>query len=113
MSCAYAAGLLGTNRDPRSLTLPRIQDDALAYLIYLLRGVDFEGTQLDNLYAASVGLEGRLLEERLASLPGLRFQRQGDLQTFDWSYAGLAAWGHARLLASAPDVLRSPLEGTP
>ena len=113
MSCAYAAGLLGTNRDPRPITLPRVQDDALAYLLYLLRDVDFEGTLLDNPYTASVGLEGSFLEERLVSLPGLRFQRQGDLHTFDWSYPGLAAWGHARLLANAPHGLRSPLEGTP
>jgi len=95
MSCAYAAGLLATNRDPRQLQVPRVQDDALAYLMYLLRGIHFEGTLLANPYTASVGLEGRLLEARLTSVPGLAFRRQGDLQEFGWSHPGLAAWGEA------------------
>lgn len=95
LSCAYAAGLLATNRDPRPILLPRVQDETLAYLMYLLRGVDFEGTLLANPYTASVGLDGRFLEERLGSAPGLSFRRQGDLQDFGWSFPDLAAWGVA------------------
>ena len=97
LSAAFAAGLLGGNRDPRPIVLPRVRDDALAYLMYFLRGVDFEGSLLDNLYTASVGLEGRFLEERLADLPGLAVRRQGDLLDFTWAYPDLAAWGDARI----------------
>lgn len=93
MSCAYAVGLLGSNRDPRPLKLPRVRDEALAYLMYLLRGVDFDGTLLENPYVASVGLDGRSLEERLHSVPGLHLRRQGDLLDFGWQYPGLGAWG--------------------
>jgi len=96
LSSAYAAGLVGSNRDPRPIVLPRIRDDALAYLMYFLRGVEFEGSLLDNPYARSVGLDGRFLEDRLADLPGLRVQRQGDLVDFTWAYPDLAAWGDAR-----------------
>ena len=93
MSSAYAAGLLGSNRDPRPMLVPRVQDEAIAYLMYLLRGVDFDGSLLDNPYTASVALDGRFLEERLASAPGLCFSRQGDLLDFGWTCAGLAEWG--------------------
>jgi GNAT superfamily N-acetyltransferase len=37
LSAAYAAGLVETNRDPRPLVVPRVGDDALEYLLYLLR----------------------------------------------------------------------------
>ena len=59
LSAAYAAGLVASRRDPRPLTVPRVPDDALEYLLYLLREVEFEGTLLDNPYVASVGLDGR------------------------------------------------------
>jgi len=97
LSAAYAAGLVGTNRDPRPVTFPRVGDDALEYLAYLLRGVDFEGTLLSNPYVESVGLTGGLLEERLRALSGLELRRQGDLVDLGWRHAGLAEWGAARL----------------
>ena len=113
MSCAYAAGLLATNRDPRQILVPRVPDDALAYLMYFLRSIDFQGTLLTNPYTASVGLDGRFLEERLASAPGLKFQRQGDLRDFGWAYPGLAAWGTALFgEPTRPDAVPSSLEGT-
>lgn len=102
LSSAYAAGLLAQNRDPRQLRVPRVQDDALAYLMYLLRGVDFQGSLLANPYTASVGLDGPFLEQRLASAPGIDFRRQGDLHDFGWSYPSLSAWGEAH--SGAPVV---------
>lgn len=101
LSAAYAAGLVATTRDPRPLTLPRIDDDALTYLLYLLRGVTFDGTLLDNPYLASVGLAGAALEDRLRTLRGLAFRRQGDLIDFGWRHPDLAAWAAARF-APAP-----------
>ena len=95
LSAAYSAGLLGTNRDPRPILIPRVPNEALEYLMYLLREVQFDGTLLQNPYTASVGLEGSELEERLRDLPGLAFRRQGDLLDYGWRYANLHAWSDA------------------
>ena len=112
MSCAFSAGLLGSNRDPRPVQTPRVREEALAYLMYFLRSVKFDGTLLDNPYTASVALHGRFLEDRLANVPGLRLCRQGDLLDFDWSYPGLAAWGEAFFgLAADHPALNTTTEG--
>ena len=97
LSAAFAAGLVGSNRDPRPLVLPRVDDDALEYAMYLLREVTFEGSLLDNPYLTSVGLEGPVLEDQLRGLPGLTFKRQGDLVDFGWRYPTLTAWADANL----------------
>lgn len=70
LSAAYSAGLIGSNRDPRPLTLPRVPDVALEYLMYLLRGVEFAGSLLDNPYTTSVGLDGGVLEAGCAGCRG-------------------------------------------
>lgn len=93
LSAAFSAGLLGSNRDPRPLTLPRVPDEALGYLMYLLRETPFEGSLLDNPYTRSVGLEGPELTDRLRGLPGLNFRRLGDLIELDWHQPSLKAWG--------------------
>lgn len=54
LATAKAAGLVKTAKDPRQLAFPRVDDQALTYLLYLLRGVEFEGTLIDNPYLASV-----------------------------------------------------------
>jgi hypothetical protein len=97
LSAAYSAALVTSNRDPRPVGLPRVPDEALTYLMYLLRETEFEGTLLDNPYARSVGLEGAALEERLRGLPGLAFTRQGDLVDFGWKQRDLRAWADAHL----------------
>jgi hypothetical protein len=99
LSSALSAGLVGTNRDPRPLLWPRVDDDALTYILYLLRDVDFAGTLLQNPYLASVGLEGDTLASRLRALPALAFRRQADLVDFGWRFPDLPAWAqslHAR-----------------
>ena len=111
MACAYSAGLLENNRDPRRMRLPRVHNDALAYLMYLLRGVDFEGTLLANPYLASIGLDGRYLEEHLGSAPGLHFRRQGDLHNFGWQYANLGEWGVAMRGEAMPATSHHPPSG--
>ena len=95
LSCAAAAGLLGGKagtRSPRPLTYPRVSDEALTYGVYLLRGVEFEGTLLANPYLQSVGLDGSYLEDRLKGLNALNFRRQGDLLEYGWHYPSLADW---------------------
>lgn len=77
LSAAAEAGILGSVSDPRPIRWPRVPDDALLYLLRLLRGVEFAGTLLDNPYLASVGLTGDTLAARLRTLPGVRYSRQG------------------------------------
>ena len=99
LSAAYSAGLVTSRHDPRPLGFPRVADDALTYLLYLLREVDFEGTLLVNPYLASVGLEGGILEDRLRALPALDLRRQGPLVDFGWRYPGLESWAAATVAA--------------
>jgi len=63
--------------------------------MYLLRGVRFAGTLLENQYLASVGLQGSTLEDKLRGLTALRFRRQGDLIDFGWRYTNLEDWASA------------------
>lgn len=97
LSAAYSAGLVTSNRDPRPVGTPLVPDEALGYLMYLLRETDFAGTLIDNPYTNSVGLPRAILEERLRGLPGLAFQRQGDLIDFGWKHRDLRAWANANL----------------
>lgn len=95
LSAACSAGLVVGKRDPRAVVVPTVPDDALGYLLHLLRGVEFKGTLLDNPYLASVGLGGKPLEDRLRTLSGIRFRRQADLIDFGWEYDDLPAWWQA------------------
>lgn len=97
MSVAHAAGLLETTRDPRPIVTPTIPGRAVAYLMYLLRSVRFEGRLHDNPYLRSVGLEGGLLDDRLRTVPGVGLRRVGDLVELDWRYPGLLGWAHHTL----------------
>jgi Putative inner membrane protein (DUF1819) len=100
LSSAHRAGLISSRRDPRPLTIPRVPDDALEYLMYLLNEVQFEGTLFENPYVKSVGLDSSQVEYRLRRLHGLAFQRQGALYDFSWRYPGLIAWANVK--ASPP-----------
>jgi len=91
LSAALEAGLV-TKRDPRALLHPKTSDQALAYLLYLLRDTRFEGSLTDNPYLASVGLDGDALAARARGLPGVRMRRMMSLVEFEWAYASLEAW---------------------
>ena len=97
LSVALTSGLIARRRDPRKLILPRVGDEALTYILYLLRMVTFDGGMLDNPYLRSVGLEGSVLESRLGKLPALRFRHVDDVMEFDWQYPSLNAWADAAL----------------
>lgn len=92
LSAAAEAGIVGARIDPRPLRVPRVPDDALLYLLHLLRTVDFDGTLIDNPYLASVGLTGDALATRLRTLPGVRYARQGDLHDVVWEHDSLSSW---------------------
>jgi len=95
LSTARAAGIVTGNRDPRPVVSPRVDDDALEYLLYLLRGVRFAGTLLENPYLRSVGLGGASLEDRARRLPALCVRRQGDLVDVEWRCRDLQHWAES------------------
>jgi len=95
LSAAAEAGLVSAKREQRSLSYPRVTDEALAYLLQLLRETKFEGTSTDNPYLASVGLTDGFLDQRLRILPGLAYRRMAQLTEMSWSAPDLATWGEA------------------
>ncbi len=97
LAAAAAAGLCSQGAGLRTLSYPSVPPAALGYLLYLLRPVAFQGTLLDNPYLGSVGLSSTLLEERLRRLPGISFQRMGELTDFGWQYPDLETWAGACL----------------
>ncbi len=101
IAAAAGAGLCSPPPGQRSLTYPGTPPEALAYLLYLLRAVTFKGTLLENPYLRSVGLSGALLEDRLRRLPGITFQRMGELTDFGWQFPDLESWASGCLEAGA------------
>ena len=91
LSAALEAGLV-SRRDPRALLVPKVTDQALAYLLYLLREIRFEGSLDDNPYLRSVGIDAHLLAARARTLPGVTLHRMMDLTDFEWSHPDLATW---------------------
>jgi hypothetical protein len=91
LSAAIEAGLVG-KRDPRSLHFPKVSDQALTYLLYLLRETRFDGTLTANPYLRSVGLDEDLFLTRARSLPGLRIRSMLHLVEIDWTHPDLGAW---------------------
>ena len=103
ITCATAAGLCKQTPGNRPLTYPQVTDEALAYWLYLLKDLTFEGTLLANPYLASVGLRDGFWEERLRSLPGVKFSRMGELYEFHWQYDDLGSWAMGELQLGQED----------
>lgn len=97
MSAAHAAGIIDGIKDPRPIITPKVPTKALAYLLYLLRSLEFEGSLHDNPYLRSVGLEGGLLDDRLRTVADVGYRRVGDLVDFEWKYNGLPGWASQSL----------------
>lgn len=98
LSAAAAAGLVDGVRDPRPLQLPRVPDEALVYLLYLLRDVTFEGTLWANPYLRSVGIGEDALTSRLRPGTGVHWERQADLRSLHWEHPDLRSWASATVL---------------
>ncbi len=101
LSCALSAGLVKGKRDPRTLLYPRVPDDVLAYMLYVLRAATFEGSLAENAYLKSLALTGGALSDRLRTLPSVRYRRLGDLHEFEWAYPDLRSWASATVLEQA------------
>lgn len=97
LSAASKAGLITPTRDPRTPLRPKITDQALGYLLYLLRTTEFSGTLAENPYLASTGLDRAGLQHRLQNGPGIDYRRMTDLDDFEWQFPSLAAWAEATL----------------
>jgi hypothetical protein len=98
LTTAAQAGLVSKPSRERQILLPNVPDDALSYLLHLLRGVDFEGPLVDNAYLSSMGLRGHALRQRLSALPGVTPRRSGNALKLDFEADSLSAW--ARTLPS-------------
>ena len=101
LSSAFAAGLVTSRRDPRPLAFPRVPDDALEYLLHLLRDVEFAGGLTENPYLRSVGFDGAMLADRLRKIDAVNLRRAGAVADFTWVHADLSAWADARLGVAA------------
>ncbi len=99
LSCALAAGLLGGNRDPREVIVPRVPDEALAYMLYVLRGVRFRGSLIRNPYLASLGISGAHLSDRFRALSSVELRQVGDVHEIEWRYPDLSTWAQCELPA--------------
>jgi hypothetical protein len=97
LTAASSAGLCTSGSGSRSLSYPKVTDEALSYWLYFLRHLTFEGTLLENPYFASVGLTEGFLEQRLRRLSSLAFNRMGDLYDFGWKYPDLRSWATQQL----------------
>lgn len=102
LSCASTAGLLEGTREPRHITIPRVPDHALEYILYLLRALRFEGSIIQNPYLASLGLVGSALADRIRALRSIELRKSGDVHDLEWRYPDLAAWAAAELEPARP-----------
>lgn len=97
LSCSFSAGLLGGNRDPREALTPRVPDEVLSYLLYLLREISFDGTLIRNPYLSSLGIVGAIVDDRLQALTSIDYRRVGSTFEIGWRHADLASWARAEL----------------
>lgn len=94
LTAAGQAGLVSGGAT-RTLRFPSCPLEPFGYLLYLLRGVQIEGTALENPYLRSVDMVGVRLEQRLAEgqLSGWwRYARMGELVEMQWTWPDVAAW---------------------
>ncbi len=89
ITTAAEAGLVSQPSRERTPQVPQVPDEALAYLLHLLRDVDFAGTLAENPYLRSVGMQGDPLEEALARLAGRSDDGGFDLE---WMAKSLTEW---------------------
>ncbi|NJL10401.1 MAG: hypothetical protein HC908_10150 [Calothrix sp. SM1_7_51] len=93
IGASAAAGLCTENSGARNLKFPKVTDEALAYWVLFSAPIlSFSRSILDNPYFNSVGLDDTFLEQRLRRLPGIAFNRMGELYDFGWHYPDLKTW---------------------
>jgi hypothetical protein len=93
IATALEVGLLDNRRDPRELPVVKAPEQALGYALYLLRTVRFSGALGDDPYLRSLGADRQALPGVLQRVPGVSYQRLGQVEELEWSYPSLATWG--------------------
>ncbi len=97
LSAATQAGLIEPGLKARHPIVPRVPDEAIGYLLHLLREITFEGSILENEYLASVGLSSGLIERRLLAIPWIRIAQAGNVIDAEWRYPTLSSWAEDNL----------------
>jgi hypothetical protein len=100
LATAFEAGLLTERRDPRPLTAVVGPEIIIAYTLYLLREVQFEGSLTDNPYFRSMGMATDSFRFVAGRLPGVRFAELGGVAELTFSEPTLLAWGLKHLRPS-------------
>lgn len=72
LSAVCEAGLISSGRATRQVLVPHVTDAAVAYVVHLIEGIEYEGTAIDNPYMASVGID----RSRLEKIPSIRIGRK-------------------------------------
>lgn len=93
LATAFEAGLLDERRDPRPLIQVTAPELAIAYALYLLRDVVFEGSLTDNLYLRGLGIGSEGFRFIAGRMPGVRFSELGGVAELTFTEPTLLAWG--------------------
>lgn len=93
LATALDVDLVRGRRDPRQLPHPSAPPVIVAYALYLLRGVEIEGSLTENPYLRSLGLRTEALGRLSATLPGVRIAELGGIAEITFEEASLTAWG--------------------
>jgi hypothetical protein len=101
LATAFEVGLLSERRDPRPLAVVTAPEVAIAYALYVLRDVAFQGSLTDNLYLRGMGVGTDAFRFMAARMPGVRFVELGGVAELTFSEPTLLAWGLKHLRASA------------
>ena len=91
ISSLSEAGYCDITPLPRPLVAPELSDHALAYLLYLLKRMTFEGSLLDNPYLRSSTVEIDL-QERLQHLPQIEAEPGDGSGGLQWKHDTFTGW---------------------
>lgn len=97
LGTAAEVGVIANRRDPRKLARPLVPPLALGYALYLLRGLEFEGSLMDCPYLASCGVGPKGFVSAVSRVPGLAVAELGGTVELRWQSPSLLAWGREHL----------------
>jgi hypothetical protein len=91
VSALNEAGFSRGRSSPRDIVIPPLSNESLAYLLFLLKNSEFEGSILSNPYLKTTYL-GEDLERRLTELPGFDYQHNDEGGTLKWKVDSFLDW---------------------
>lgn len=93
LATAHDVGLVTSRRDPRGLPHPIAPEVIVGYLLYLLRGIDIEGSLTENPYLRSLGLTTQSLGRLSSRIPGVRIDELAGVAEVTFELPTLKAFG--------------------